>query len=151
MLELSRSKRDNSTPSVSSQQQSKKYTWLKRWKDIRFSLLFTITLLLISGRQAQANPPVVNGPTAPGGGCLGWLCGPKNTITRTFPGNTTVVDAGFVLMQAVILAILAGIAAITINKIASREDYGAPMAAFFGALLVLLVTNYLAGYVFGIQ
>ncbi len=56
---------------------------------------------------------------------------------------------GFLLMQGIILAILVGVGAVVINKIASREDYAAPMATFFGIVIVLLAINFLAGYVMG--
>ncbi|MBE9035204.1 hypothetical protein [aff. Roholtiella sp. LEGE 12411] len=123
----------------------KKLTWFTWGKELRLGLLFTLSFFLIlNGSQVQAAAP-----TAPGGGCTGWLCGPKNTIVAAFPGGAQIINTGFIMMQALIVAILVGIAAITINKIAAREDYGAPMATFFGTVLVLLVINFLAGYVVG--
>lgn len=129
----------------------KKAAWLAWGKKLWFGLLFSLSFFLIlNGSQVQAaatTPDVPDAPAAPNGSCVGWLCGPKNTIAAAFPGGTEIINTGFILMQALILAILVGIAAVTINKIASREDYAAPMATFFGTVLVLLTINFLGGYV----
>lgn len=119
----------------------KKQSSLKISKDWRYGLLSLISFVLIlnGGRaDAQAAPS-----------CLGWLCGPKNSLTTAFPDGSAMVNVGFLMMQGIIVAILVGIGAILINRLANREDYGAPMATFFGTVLILLLINYLAGYVFG--
>lgn len=116
---------------------SKKFSWLKKRKDFQYGFLFTLSYLWITNAEKAF------------AGCVGWLCGPKQTLTDAFPGGSAVMNTGFALMQGVIIAILVGMGAVVINKIASREDYGAPMAAFFGTVLALLAINYLAGYVVG--
>lgn len=119
----------------------KKQSSLKISKDWRYGLLSLIGFVLIlnGGRaNAQAAPS-----------CVGWLCGPKNSLANAFPDGSAMVNVGFLMMQGIVVAILVGIGAILINRIANREDYGAPMATFFGTVLILLLINYLAGYVFG--
>lgn len=124
---------------------AKKWIWVRQWKDLRYGLLSGLTFFLIlNGGQARAQ---ATGGT--GSGCAGWLCGPKNALVTAFPDGQTLINTGFVLMQGIILAILIGIAALAINRIASREDYSAPLAIFFGSILILLLVNALGGYVFG--
>lgn len=119
---------------------------LKQWKDLRYGLLFTLSFFAGLDR-GQVRAQATGGT---GGSCVGWLCGPKNSLTTAFPDGSTIINVGFVLMQGVVLAVLVGIAVVVINRIASREDYGAPMATFFGTVLILLAINFLGGYLFNI-
>ena len=115
---------------------SKKFAWLKKRKDFQYGFLFTASYLwIVDAGRASA--------------CAGWLCGPKDSLVAAFPDGSDIINMGFILMQGIILAILVGVGAVVINKIASREDYAAPMATFFGIVIVLLAINFLAGYVMG--
>jgi type III secretory pathway component EscS len=52
-------------------------------------------------------------------------------------------------MQGIVVAVVIGICVALFNKVANREDYGAPLATLFAVVLVLLITNYLTGYIVG--
>ena len=82
-----------------SKPKNKMFAQLKKWKDLRHGLLFTLSFFLITnGGQASA-------------ACVGWLCGPKQTLTTAFPTGSAVINTGFALMQGVIIAILVGMGA----------------------------------------
>ncbi len=126
---------------------SKKMSWMPKWKDLRYGMLFTLSFfwMMNGGKVFAAN-------TAPGTGtgtCTGWLCAAKNAMTTAFPDGTGVIDTGFVMMQGIVVAVIVGICVALFNKVANREDYGAPLATLFAVVLVLLITNYLTGYIVG--
>ena len=135
--------------STLSKPKNKMFAQLKKWKDLRHGMLFTLSFFAIAnGGQVFANPP---GTTAPpgGAGCVGWLCASKNAMTTAFPDGTGVINTGFVMMQGIVVAVVVGVCVALFNKVANREDYGAPLATLFAVVLVLLITNYLTGYIVG--
>lgn len=126
---------------------SKKMTWLPKWKDLRYGMLFTLSFFwMMNGGKVFAQ--AVPAPTG-GGACAGWLCAAKNAMTTAFPDGTGVINTGFVMMQGIVVAVIVGICVALFNKVANREDYGAPLATLFAVVLVLLITNYLTGYIVG--
>ena len=136
-----------STPSKS---KNKMLAQLKKWKDLRHSMLFTLSFFLITnGGQvfATTTTPTTTTPTTTN--CVGWLCASKNAMTTAFPDGSGVINTGFVMMQGIVVAVVIGICVALFNKVASREDYGAPLTTLFAVVLVLLITNYLTGYIVG--
>ena len=124
---------------------SKKSKWFKKWKDLRQSLLFSLSFfLVINGGEVLAA-----GAGTGTGSCAGWLCASKNAMTTAFPDGAGVINTGFVMMQGIVVAVIVGICVALFNKVANREDYGAPLATLFAVVLVLLITNYLTGYIVG--
>ncbi len=123
---------------------SKKNSWMPKWKDLRYGMLFTLSYLIMNGGKAFAQ-----GTGTGTGTCTGWLCAAKNAMTTAFPDGTGVIDTGFVMMQGIVVAVIVGICVALFNKVANREDYGAPLATLFAVVLVLLITNYLTGYIVG--
>ncbi len=129
-----------------SKPRNKMLTQLKKWKDLRHGMLFTLSFFLImNGGQVFAAAP----GTGTGTGCVGWLCASKDAMTRAFPDGMGVINTGFVMMQGIVVAVIVGICVALFNKVANREDYGAPLATLFAVVLVLLITNYLTGYIVG--
>lgn len=123
---------------------SKKMRWMPKGKDLRYGMLFTLSYLIMNGGKAFAQ-----GTGTGTGTCTGWLCAAKNAMTTAFPDGTGVIDTGFVMMQGIVVAVIVGICVALFNKVANREDYGAPLATLFAVVLVLLITNYLTGYIVG--
>lgn len=124
---------------------SKRMSWMPKWKDLRYGMLFTLSFfwMMNGGKVFAANPG------AGAGNCVGWLCAAKTVMTTAFPDGTGVIDTGFVMMQGIVVAVIVGICVALFNKVANREDYGAPLATLFAVVLVLLITNYLTGYIVG--
>lgn len=131
--------------STLSKPKNKMIAQLKKWKDLRHGLLFTLSFFFTNGGQVFATGT----GTGTTGTCAGWLCAAKNAMTTAFPDGTGVIDTGFVMMQGIVVAVIVGICVALFNKVANREDYGAPLATLFAVVLVLLITNYLTGYIVG--
>ena len=129
---------------------SKKNSWLPKWKDLRYGMLFTLSFfwMMNGGKVFAANTGTGTG-TGTGTNCAGWLCAAKNAMTTAFPDGNGVINTGFVMMQGIVVAVIVGICVALFNKVANREDYGAPLATLFAVVLVLLITNYLTGYIVG--
>ncbi len=128
---------------------SKKMSWLPKWKDLRYGMLFTLSYLIMNGGKVFAQGTGTGTGTGTTGACAGWLCASKNAMTTAFPDGTGVINTGFVMMQGIVVAVIVGICVALFNKVANREDYGAPLATLFAVVLVLLITNYLTGYIVG--
>ncbi len=128
---------------------SKKMSWLPKWKDLRYGMLFTLSYLIMNGGKVFAQGTGTGTGTGTTGACAGWLCAAKNAMTTAFPDGTGVINTGFVMMQGIVVAVIVGICVALFNKVANREDYGAPLATLFAVVLVLLITNYLTGYIVG--
>lgn len=132
--------------STLSKPKSKMLTHLKKWKDLRYGLLFTLSFFwIMNGGRVFAQAAPGTGTT----GCVGWLCAAKAAMAAAFPDGTGVINTGFVMMQGIVVAVVIGICVALFNKVANREDYGAPLATLFAVVLVLLITNYLTGYIVG--
>ncbi len=132
--------------STLSKPKNKVLAQLKKWKDLRHSMLFTLSFFLITnGGQVFATGTGTGTTSA----CTGWLCAAKNAMTTAFPDGTGVINTGFVMMQGIVVAVIVGICVALFNKVANREDYGAPLTTLFAVVLVLLITNYLTGYIVG--
>lgn len=130
--------------STLSKPKNKMLAQLKKWKDLRHGMLFTLSFFLITnGGKVFATG------TGTTGTCSGWLCAAKNAMTTAFPDGTGVINTGFVMMQGIVVAVIVGICVALFNKVANREDYGAPLTTLFAVVLVLLITNYLTGYIVG--
>ncbi len=130
---------------------SKKMNWLPKWKDLRYGMLFTLSFfwMMNGGKVFALTAPTNGGGGTNTSGCAGWLCAAKNAMTTAFPDGTGVINTGFVMMQGIVVAVIVGICVALFNKVANREDYGAPLATLFAVVLVLLITNYLTGYIVG--
>lgn len=126
---------------------SKKMIWLPKWKDLRYGMLFTLSFFwMMNGGQVFAQVVPGTGTGTGTGNCVGWLCAAKTAMTTAFPDGNGVINTGFVMMQGIVVAVIVGICVALFNKVANREDYGAPLATLFAVVLVLLITNYLTGY-----
>ena len=132
--------------STLSKSKNKMFAQLKKWKDLRHSMLFTLSFFLITNGGQVFATGTGTGTT---GTCAGWLCAAKNAMTTAFPDGTGVINTGFVMMQGIVVAVIVGICVALFNKVANREDYGAPLTTLFAVVLVLLITNYLTGYIVG--
>ena len=132
--------------STLSKPKNKMIAQLKKWKDLHYSMLFTLSFFLITngGQVFATTTTPTTTPT-----CVGWLCASKNAMTTAFPDGTGVINTGFVMMQGIVVAVVIGICVALFNKVANREDYGAPLTTLFAVVLVLLITNYLTGYIVG--
>ena len=132
--------------STLSKPKNKMFAQLKKWKDLGHSMLFTLSFFLITNGGQVFAAGTGTGTT---GTCVGWLCASKNAMTTAFPDGSGVINTGFVMMQGIVVAVVIGICVALFNKVASREDYGAPLTTLFAVVLVLLITNYLTGYIVG--
>ncbi len=132
--------------STLSKPKNKMLAQLKKWKDLRHGMLFTLSFFLITNGGQVFATGTGTGTT---GTCTGWLCAAKNAMTTAFPDGTGVINTGFVMMQGIVVAVIVGICVALFNKVANREDYGAPLTTLFAVVLVLLITNYLTGYIVG--
>ncbi|WP_013334967.1 hypothetical protein [Gloeothece verrucosa] len=107
----------------------------------------TAVSIYLSGLPAHAQ---TTGGT--GGGCLGFLCGPRATLSSTPPFNnySDMISMVFVGLNILIVSVLGYQAYRIIKARNDGEEYGTLAQGTIMSIIALFGFNYLANWVMGI-
>lgn len=106
----------------------------------------TAISIYLTGLPAQAQA------TGGGGGCLGFLCGPRATLSSTppFSDYSTMIDMVFVGLNILIVSVLGYQAYRIIKSRNDGEEYGTLAQGTILSIIALFGFNYLSNWVMGI-
>ncbi len=128
----------------------------RRKKDWLFLAYWSAATLVMLGQSAVLAQEAPEGADNGGGGtrCSGWMCGPKNALLKNpaFSENraSLLIDFIFVALNAGIIIAIGYQAYKIFTAMREEEGWQSMGRNLAGEVMMLIATNYLAGWVVGI-
>lgn len=130
----------------------------RKKKDWLFLFYWSAATLVMLGQSAVLASPVPTASPEPdtsgSGQCNGWMCGPKNAILKNpaFSENraSLLINFVFVALNAGIIIAIGYQAYKIFTAMREEEGWQSMGRNLAGEVMMLIATNYLAGWVVGI-
>lgn len=128
----------------------------RRKKDWLFLAYWSAATLVMLGQSAVLAQEAPSGADNGGGStsCNGWMCGPKNALLKNpaFSENraSLLIDFIFVALNAGIIIAIGYQAYKIFTAMREEEGWQSMGRNLAGEVMMLIATNYLAGWVVGI-